>query len=131
MIHAVTDRNFRADVLGSSIPVLVTFEAPWCGLCKFIKPTLIEFQDRWDEQIRLVSVNADENLKLASTYKLKSLPTVILFTHGRIIDRLEGFRGREDLRESLDRLTRIRTMNWQTIERESSMRIDWQLATSE
>jgi thioredoxin 1 len=131
MIHAVTDRNFRADVLASSIPVLVTFEAPWCGLCKFIKPTLIEFQDRWDEQIRLVSVNADENLKLASTYKLKSLPTVILFTHGRIIDRLEGFRGREDLRESLDRLTRIRTMNWQTIERESSMRIDWQLATSE
>jgi thioredoxin 1 len=109
----------------------VTFEAPWCGLCKFIKPTLIEFHDRWDEQIRLVSVNADENLKLASTYKLKSLPTVILFTHGRIIDRLEGFRGREDLRESLDRLTRIRTMNWQTIERESSMRIDWQLATSE
>jgi thioredoxin 1 len=131
MIHAVTDRNFRADVLASSIPVLVTFEAPWCGLCKFIKPTLIEFQDRWDEQIRLVSVNADENLKLASTYKLKSLPTVILFTHGRIIDRLEGFRGREDLRESLDRLTRIRTMNWQTVERESSMRIDWQLATSE
>jgi thioredoxin 1 len=131
MIHAVTDRNFRADVLASSIPVLVTFEAPWCGLCKFIKPTLIEFHDRWDEQIRLVSVNADENLKLASTYKLKSLPTVMLFTHGRIIDRLEGFRGREDLRESLDRLTRIRSMNWQTVERESSMRIDWQLATSE
>ena len=131
MIHAVTDRNFRADVLASSIPVLVTFEAPWCGLCKFIKPTLIEFHDRWDEQIRLVSVNADENLKLASTYKIKSLPTVILFTNGRIIDRLEGFRGREDLRESLDRLTRIRTMNWQTIERESSMQIDWQLATSE
>ena len=131
MIHPITDRNFRADVLVSSIPVLVTFEAPWCGLCKFIKPTLIEFHDRWDEQIRLVSVNADENLKLASTYKIKSLPTVILFTNGRIIDRLEGFRGREDLRESLDRLTRIRTMNWQTIERESSMQIDWQLATSE
>ena len=131
MIHSITDRNFRADVLVSSIPVLVTFEAPWCGLCKFIKPTLIEFHDRWDEQIRLVSVNADENLKLASTYKIKSLPTVILFTNGRIIDRLEGFRGREDLRESLDRLTRIRTMNWQTVERESSMRIDWQLATSE
>jgi thioredoxin 1 len=131
MIHSVTDRTFREDVLASSIPVLVTFEAPWCGLCKFIKPTLVEFHDRWDDRIKLVSVNADENLKLASTYKLKTLPTVILFTNGRTIERLEGFRGREDLRESLDRLTRIRTVNWQTFDRSLPMSIDWQLATSE
>jgi thioredoxin 1 len=131
MIHSVTDQNFREDVLASSIPVLVNFEAPWCGLCKFIQPTLIEFHDRWDEQIKLVNVNADENLKLASTYKLKTLPTLILFTNGRITSRLEGFKGRDDLRESLDQMTRIATMNWQVSDRGLPMRIDWRLATSE
>lgn len=131
MIHSVTDRNFREDVLMSSIPVLVNFEAPWCGLCKYIQPTLIEFHDRWDEQIKLVNVNADANLKLASTYKLKTLPTLILFTNGRIINRLENFKGRNDLRESLDQMTRISSINWQVSDRGLPMRIDWQLATSE
>ncbi len=130
MIHSVTDRNFREDVLASSIPVLVNFGAPWCGLCKYIQPTLTEFHDRWDDQIKLVNVNADENFKLASTYKLKTLPTLILFANGKATSRLEGFKGREDLRESLDRMTRINTINWQIGDRGLSMQIDWRLAAS-
>ena len=131
MIQSVTDLNFREQVLGSSIPVLVNFGAPWCGLCKTIQPTLIQFRDRWDEQIKLVNINADDNLKLASTYKLKTLPTLILFTNGRIVNRLEGFTGREDLRVSLDQMTKVATMNWQIGDRGMPMRIDWRLAMSE
>ena len=130
MIHSVTDRTFREDVLASSIPVLVNFGAPWCGLCKYIQPTLTQFHDRWDDQIKLVSVNADDNLKLASTYKLKTLPTLILFTHGRVTTRLEGFNGRDDLRESLDQMTRVNTMNWQIGDRGLAIPVDWRLATS-
>lgn len=73
MIHSVTDLNFRDEVLASSVPVLVNFGAPWCGLCKLIQPTLNQFQARWDDQIKLVNINADDNLKLASTYKLRTL----------------------------------------------------------
>lgn len=131
MIHSVTDLSFKEQVLASSIPVLVNFGAPWCGLCKVIQPTLNQFHDRWDEQIKLVNVNADDNLKLASTYRLKTLPTLILFTNGRIVNRLEGFKGREDLRISLDQMTKIATMNWQIADRGMPMRIDWRLAMSE
>jgi thioredoxin 1 len=129
MIHsAVTDLNFKEQVLASSIPVLVNFGAPWCGLCKVIQPTLIQFHDRWDEQIKLVNINADDNLKLASTYKLKTLPTLILLSNGRVVNRLEGFKGRENLLISLDRMAKIAiATNRQIGDRGIPMRIDWQL----
>jgi thioredoxin 1 len=130
MIHSVTDLNFKERVLNSSIPVLVNFEAPWCGLCKVIQPTLIQFHDRWEEQIKVVNVNADDNLKLASAYKLRTLPTLILFTNGLIVDRLEGFHSREALQANLDRMTRIATINWQVGDRGAPMQIDWRLVAS-
>ena len=129
MIHSVTDLNFKERVLSSSIPVLVNFGAPWCGLCKVIEPTLIQFHDRWEEQIKLVNVNADDNLKLASTYRLKTLPTLILFTNGRITNRLEGFHSREALRTSLDRMTKIATIDWKIGDRGAPMQIDWRLVS--
>jgi thioredoxin 1 len=129
MIHSVTDLNFKEQVLNSSIPVLVNFGAPWCGLCKVIQPTLIHFQDRWDEQIKLVSINADDNLKLASTYRLRTLPTLILFANGSTVDRLEGFHSREALRTNLDRMTKIATIDWKIGDRGAPMQIDWRLVS--
>jgi thioredoxin 1 len=131
MIHSVTDLNFKEQVLTSSIPVLVNFGAPWCGLCKIIQPTLIQFHDRWDGQIKLVHINADDNIKVASTYKLRTLPTLILFTNGRILDRLEGFHSKDELCANLDRMTRIATLNWQIGDRGMPMQIDWRLVATE
>ncbi|MBH8576882.1 thioredoxin family protein [Nostocaceae cyanobacterium CENA369] len=104
MVLSVSERTFIQEVLESPVPVLVNFEAPWCGLCRIIHPLLLQFKAQCGEQIKLVGVNADENFKLSNTYKLKSLPTLLLVENGTVRHRLEGFRGREDLRLALDEI---------------------------
>jgi thioredoxin 1 len=98
MALVVNQATFRHEVLGSSTPVLVNFWAPWCGLCRLVEPMLSKLQAEWGAQIKWVSINADENLKLANTYKLKTLPTVMLFVEGDLICRLDHFRSHDDFR---------------------------------
>jgi len=102
MVLSVSERTFTQEVLESPIPVLVNFEAPWCGLCRIIHPLLLQFQAQCGEEIKLVGVNADQNFKLSTTYRLKSLPTLLLIENGTVRHRLESFRGIEDLRLSLE-----------------------------
>jgi thioredoxin 1 len=63
---------------------------------------LHQFQANWQDQVKVVGINADQSLKLASTYRLQTLPTLILFDNGRELNRLEQFHGRDDLRRTLD-----------------------------
>jgi thioredoxin 1 len=104
MALSLNERTFRQEVLESSIPVLVDFSAPWCGLCRIIQPLLREFQADWNGQVKLVRVNADENLKLATTYRIKSLPTLLLIEQGQVIQRLDHFQGRDEVRMALKTL---------------------------
>jgi len=99
---SVNQQNFSKEVLESSQSVLVHFWAPWCGLCRLINPTLTIIQGEWRDNLKIVGVNADDNFKLARTYHLKTLPTLIVFRKGAVIYRLEGFQGREQLRHDLE-----------------------------
>ena len=101
MVLSLNERTFRQEVLESATPVLVDFWAPWCGLCRIMHPLMQEFQSDWSEPVKLVRVNADDNLKLANTYRIKSLPTILHFEGGQVVHRLESFNGREDLRRAL------------------------------
>lgn len=102
MVLSVSEQTFTQEVLESPIPVLVNFEAPWCGLCRIIHPLLIQFKSQCKEEIKLVGINADENFRLSNTYRLKSLPTLLLIENGNVRQRLEGFKGRDDLRIALE-----------------------------
>ncbi|MDF5712468.1 MAG: thioredoxin domain-containing protein [Rhizonema sp. NSF051] len=104
MVLSVSERTFTQEVLESPIPVLVNFGAPWCGLCRIIHPMLLQFQAQCCDQIKLVGVNADDNFKLSITYRLKSLPTLILIENGKSRQRLEGFGGRDDLLQALEEI---------------------------
>lgn len=103
-MFSVNERTFRQEVLESSLPVLVDFSAPWCGLCRVIQPLLREFQSEWSGQVKLVRVNADDNLRLATTYRIKSLPTLLLLEGGQVIQRLDHFQGRDEVRMALKNL---------------------------
>jgi thioredoxin 1 len=97
MVLLVNERTFSQEVLQSPVPVLVNFEAPWCGLCRVVHPLLSQIKSNLGDNIKLVGINADNNFKLSNTYKLKSLPTLLLIEDGVVKQRLEGFSNREDL----------------------------------
>ena len=96
MVLSINEKTFQKEVLESSQPVLVHFWAPWCGLCKMIVPQLVKFQSECNGHLKLVGVNADKSLKLSSSYKLQTLPTLILFKNGQIVNRLDHFQAGED-----------------------------------
>lgn len=104
MVLSVSERTFRQEVLESSLPVLVDFGAPWCGLCRMIQPILLEFQADCGEQIKLVTVNADDNFKLTNTYRLTTLPTLILIEAGQVRQRLDNFHRLDELRLALQEI---------------------------
>jgi thioredoxin 1 len=102
MVLSVSERTFAQEVFEASTPVLVHFWAPWCGLCRAIDPTITTFESDWAGKVKLVGVNADRSFKLANTYRLTSLPTLILFEGDKIRFRFEQYQGREELRRILD-----------------------------
>ena len=104
MTYPIEESSFNDEVLTSRVPVLVNFWAPWCGLCRLLEPFLHQFQHDWGGQIKIVSVNADASLKLANTYRLTKLPTLILFEGGQPICRLDRIGGKEEIRATLNNL---------------------------
>jgi thioredoxin 1 len=102
MLLSISEQKFSQAVFESSTPVLVHFWAPWCGVCRLIDPLLKQFEQSWAGQVKIVGINADSSLKLASTYKLTTLPTLILFEDSKVLFRFEHFQGRENLRQTLD-----------------------------
>ena len=82
--------HFPRDVLNSSQPVLVDFWAPWCGPCRVLAPTIEELAVEFDGQATVGKVNVDDNPHLAAQYGIQSIPTVLLFQDGQVMDQTVG-----------------------------------------
>jgi thioredoxin 1 len=97
----VTDANFQSEVLDAEVPVLVDFWAPWCGPCRVVHPVLEEI-DSERQDLRIVSLNTDENPQTAAKYEVLSIPTMIVFKDGEVATRLVGARPKSRLEEELE-----------------------------
>ena len=104
MFRIVSEKIFTQEVINSSEPVLVHFFAPWCGLCRMINPMLNQLQSQQKRPIKILMINADENLKLANIYQLKNLPTLLLFENGYITERLDNFNSRDGIFSTLEKM---------------------------
>ena len=86
----VTDSTFDAEVLKSDIPVLVDFWAEWCGPCKMISPIVEEIGQELEGQLKIVKVDVDSSNQTAWRYDVLSIPTLILFKNGQVVERVVG-----------------------------------------
>lgn len=98
----ITEQNFNNEVVNSAVPVLVDFWAPWCGPCKMIAPIVKELADDYSGKIKVGKVNTDENLNLASKYQIVSIPTIMFFKEGKAIQKIIGFKSKNDLKKIID-----------------------------
>jgi len=89
-VQQITDTTFDKEVLESKTLVLVDFWAAWCGPCKMVAPVIDEIADEYREAIKVVKVNTDENPSTAASYGIRSIPTLLIFNNGHIIDTIIG-----------------------------------------
>lgn len=99
---ALSQQNFDSEVINSSIPVLVDFWAPWCGPCKMIAPVVEELAREYQGKVKIVKLNTDENLTIASKYQITSIPTLMIFKSGKPVQRIIGFKSRNELKKVID-----------------------------
>ena len=100
-ITQIKSDNFETEVLQAGVPVLVDFWAPWCGPCKAIAPILEDLAVELGSSVKIAKVNIDDNQALASNFAIRSIPTLLLFQNGKVVNKIVGLASKEDIKAQL------------------------------
>ncbi len=98
----LTDGNFEQEVLNSDQPVLVDFWAEWCGPCRMIGPVVEEMAGEYDGKAKIGKVNVDTNPEVSVKYGIRSIPALLIFKNGEVVDQIIGAVPKTQLSKQLD-----------------------------
>ena len=98
----LTNQNFEEEVLKSELPVLVDFFATWCGPCKMIAPVIAELAERYEGKVKVGKVNVDDENELAMKYQILSIPTLVLFKEGKVVNTKIGLCSKSEIEEMIN-----------------------------
>ena len=97
------DQNFDSDVLEAGTPVLVDFWAVWCGPCKAIAPIVEEIANDYNGKVKVGKMDVDRNNQVAMRYGIRSIPTLLVFNNGEVVDQVIGNVGKESIESILNK----------------------------
>lgn len=100
----LTDVNFATTVEQSEVPVMVDFWAPWCGPCRLVSPIVEELAETYSGRLRVGKLNTDDNPAVASQFNIRSIPTLLFFKNGQVVDHVVGAVPREKLQKKVDEI---------------------------
>lgn len=102
MAFQFTDANFNKEALEADKPVLVDFYADWCGPCKMMAPIIDELSKEYEGEIKIGKLNIDDNPNTTSQYKVMTIPTMMIYKDGKVVDTVVGVVSKNILAEKLD-----------------------------
>jgi thioredoxin 1 len=102
-VLTATDSNFDSEVLSSNVPVLVDFWAEWCGPCRALAPTIDELAAQFKGKVKIYKMNVDENPQTPGKFRIRGIPTLIVFKGGEVVEQLVGAHPKAAISQALEK----------------------------
>ncbi|MDI6732949.1 MAG: thioredoxin [Planctomycetota bacterium] len=103
-VKETTDQTFADEVISADSPVIVDFWASWCAPCRMLSPILDKIAVEYQEKVKVVKLNTDENPQIATDYHISAIPTILFFKDGKVVNQVVGIKQPAELRKIIDEI---------------------------